>query len=55
MNASISLIKWKEKFIINEVRKIERMKIYAMWRMPQLDNFFKEEKNCVLNRKLGKN
>ena len=36
MNASISLIKWEEKFIINEVRKIQRMKIYAMWRMPHL-------------------
>ena len=35
MNASISLIKWEEKFIINEVRKIQRMKIYAMWHMPQ--------------------
>ena len=34
MNASISLIKCKEKFIINKVRKRQRMKIYAMWHMP---------------------
>ena len=34
MNASISLIKLEEKFIMNKVRKVKRMKIYAMWCMP---------------------
>ena len=45
MNASISLIKWEEKYIINEVRKI-----CAMWRMshhPLFWSFFFLEVGCA--------